>query len=319
MNILFKCDQSNQIGLGHLHRSTALAEIFKKNSHKCFFLGLKPGLVKKNRISKHDQRKDLEYTTKFIKKKNIKLIVKDLYSLKYEWEKNISKNNFLVVIDDFRSFNHYCDIYVNYHFNWFKKRNNKFLKKKNCIKLIGPKYTIVKNFEKKKKLRFKDKTIFIYMGGADKKLYMEKIINIFINKKFNKFKKIFLINNNHLKRKNLIKKLSQIKNVKVFKNKINNFYQYLKYCDLCITSAGHTMLEQITLKKKGFIVPQNNIQKKIALSLKKKGLISLPANIKKINNILIDDLILKNKIKTNLINRYGKYLIYKKIMSHYKN
>ena len=66
-------------------------------------------------------------------------------------------------------------------------------------------------------------------------------------------------------------------------------------------------------------MPQNNIQKKIALSLKKKGLISLPANIKKINNILIDDLILKNKIKTNLINRYGKYLIYKEIMSHYKN
>ena len=122
MNILFKCDQSNYIGLGHLHRSTALAEIFKKNNHKCFFLGLKPGLNKKNKISEYDQKRDLEYTIKFIKKKKIKLIIKDLYCLEYDWEKNISKDYFLAVIDDFKSFNHYCDIYINYHFNWFKKK-----------------------------------------------------------------------------------------------------------------------------------------------------------------------------------------------------
>ena len=73
-----------------------------------------------------------------------------------------------------------------------------------------------------------------------------------------------------------------------------------------------------SLKKKGFIVPQNNVQKEIALSLKKKGLISLLTDVKKINNILIDDLIKKNKIKINLINHQGKYLIYKKIMSHHK-
>ena len=62
----------------------------------------------------------------------------------------------------------------------------------------------------------------------------------------------------------------------------------------------------------------NNFQKEIALYLKKKGLISLLTDVKKINNILIDDLIKKNKIKINLINHQGKYLIYKKIMSHHK-
>ena len=50
-----------------------------------FFLGLKPGIIKKNIISKTDEKKDLDFTERFIKKK-INIVVKDIHSLSFKWE-----------------------------------------------------------------------------------------------------------------------------------------------------------------------------------------------------------------------------------------
>ena len=69
MNILFKCDQSNFIGLGHYYRCLALSKEFKKDKHKCFFLGLKLN-NKKNHITIKNEKDDLKFTQEFIKKQN---------------------------------------------------------------------------------------------------------------------------------------------------------------------------------------------------------------------------------------------------------
>ena len=66
MNILFKCDKSDFIGLGHYIRCSTLAETFKKKIK--YFFGTK-AVLKKNTISKTDQKKDLEYTKNLLKKK----------------------------------------------------------------------------------------------------------------------------------------------------------------------------------------------------------------------------------------------------------
>ena len=44
------------------------------------------------------------------------------------------------------------------------------------------------------------------MGGADKNMFMFKFIKIF-KKRLQRFQKIFLLNSNHLKNKNLMKNL----------------------------------------------------------------------------------------------------------------
>ena len=59
MNVLFKCDKSKNIGLGHFYRCVALAQIFKKNGHKCYFLGLKLGIKNKNVLNIKDQEKEI--------------------------------------------------------------------------------------------------------------------------------------------------------------------------------------------------------------------------------------------------------------------
>ena len=317
MNILFKCDKSDFIGLGHYIRCSTLAETFKKKKIKYFFLGLKPGIKKKNTISKTDQKKDLEYTRKFIKKKNIKIVIKDIYCLDKYWEEKIAEKTFLTVIDDFNNKDHYCDIYINYHYNFFKKKHFRYLKKKNCKKLIGSNYTIIKSLNFKKKINFKEKTIFIYMGGADKKMLMLKISKLFLNNKFNKFKKIFLLNDNHKKNKDLIKNLSKIKNKKIIKNKIKNLNQYFVSSDLCITPAGNTMIEQIALKSNNLILTQNYNQISIANSLYKKGYINLITDISKLNFNYIRRLIGKKIIKQKLVNPLGKNLIAKEIIENF--
>ena len=158
-----------------------------------------------------------------------------------------------MVIDDYKDKKHYCNLYINYHFKWFKKKNYKFLLNNKCIKLLGAKYSIVRNIKIKKKLRFKKKTIFIYMGGADKYMYMTKLSNLLKNKKFNSIKKIFLLNKNHLKNVILMKSLNKIVNIKVLKNKIKNFHHYLGSSNLSISPAG-VMLEQIALNSNSLIV-----------------------------------------------------------------
>ena len=317
MNILFKCDKSDSIGLGHYSRCTTLAEIFKKKKIKYFFLRLRPGIEKKNTISKIDQKKDLEYTKRFIKKKNIKIVIKDIYCLNKYWEEKIAEKTFLTVVDDFNNKDHYCDIYVNYHYNFFKRKHNRHLKKKNCKKLIGLNYTILKSLDFKKKINFKEKTIFIYMGGADKKMLMLKISQLFLNNKFNKFKKIFLLNNNHKRNKDLIENLNKIKNKKIIKSKIKNLNQYFVSCDLCISPAGNTMLEQIALKSNNLIVTQNHNQISIANSLNKKGFINLITDISKLNFNYISRLIEKKIIKRKLVNPLGKNLIAKEIIKNF--
>ena len=316
MNILFKCDQSSQIGLGHYYRCLALADVFKKKKHKCYFLGLKPGVKKKNKIKKKDEKKDLIFTQKFIKKKKIQITIKDAYSLNHNWERSISKKTFLVVIDDYKNTKHYCDVYINYHLNWFKKKNFRLLINKTCRKLIGPKYTIVRELKVNKKIKFKKKTIFIYMGGSDKNMFMQKFAKLFKIKEFDELRKIFLLNKNHLNNSSLLKDLKKIKNTKILKNKIKNFHVYLASSDLVISPAGITMLEQISLRSNSLIIAQNVNQEKTSAPLYKAKVINFVKNIKNLNYRKINNFLNKKKLKNQIINKKGKNLIYKNIVSN---
>ncbi len=168
MKILFKCDKSNTIGLGHYYRCLALAKVFKKKGHECFFLGLKSNIKKKNRISVKEQYQDVIFTYKFIKKNKIDIVIKDLYCLNFFWERKIEKNYFLVVIDDLRDQKHFCNVYVNYHFNYFQKKHMKNIETKFCKKLVGPKFAIINDIKLKKK-KIINIQLFLYIWATQTK------------------------------------------------------------------------------------------------------------------------------------------------------
>ena len=319
MNVLFKCDKSEKIGWGHHYRCLALSEVFKKKGHRCFFLGLKPGIKKKNQINLKCQDDDLNYTEQFIEKNRIKIVIKDIYSLNFIWEKKIGKKVFLVVIDDLKKKKHFCHVYINYHFNYFKKSYEKLIINKYCKKLLGLNFVILRDFKLKKLTKKNLLSIFFYTGGADKNMKMLKLIKIMKNKNFDKFKKIFLLNKNHFKNKYLINSLKNMVNIKVFKHKINNFHNILRSSDLTISSGGVTMYEQILLRPNPVIFPQNLDQLKNAIPLTKAKMITLIKDVKKdLSYKKICSYISKKKKDLNLVNKNGKYLVYKNIISKFE-
>ena len=157
------------------------------------------------------------------------------------------------------------------------------------------------------------------MGGSDKKLLMMKLVRLFMNKKFDNFKKIFLLNKNHLKKTYILKTLKNMPNTKVLKHKIKNFHKNIIDSDLSISPAGITMLELMALNSNNLIIPQNKTQKKIANILKKASAINFANNISTINFKIILNLINKKKKNIKIINKMGKKIVFKEIISQLKN
>ena len=158
MNIAFRVDSSNFIGVGHLSRCLKLAEDLKKKCKKIIFITKKlngnfNNLIKKKNFQiifikdtklKNRSINDLNNTKNICKKFKINTLILDHYYLGLSWEKKIKRHiDKLIVIDDFSKKKHHCDLIVN---NLSKTNSNK------TKHLTGLKYQIIpNNFLKKGK------------------------------------------------------------------------------------------------------------------------------------------------------------------------
>ena len=124
MKIGFRVDSSKSIGAGHLRRCLKLAEDLKYKSKDIIFITrnlegnfnnlidrkkFKLALIKNNKL-----KNDLNETKKICKKFKINFLIVDSYKIGINWEKEIrSSVEKLIVIDDFTSKPHYCDLIIN--------------------------------------------------------------------------------------------------------------------------------------------------------------------------------------------------------------
>ena len=205
MNIAFRTDSSYKIGTGHIYRCLNLARKFKKKKNNCYFFSkslsgninhiiIKEfqlfvlGKTQKYNSFNKENISDAELTINLIKKLNINLIFLDNYSLNEKWEKKVSKFCKLVLISDYLNRTSYCNYYyINYNLLY---ENNSIRKKlpKDCKKLIGADYSIVKNIPKFNKKK-KENKISVFMGGVDSKNFTGKLISIFCMIEIGAFKK----------------------------------------------------------------------------------------------------------------------------------
>jgi len=303
MFIVFRTDSSSKIGSGHVKRCLNLARSLKKKGNKILFISQKfdgnfINEIRKNNFnikviknkfnffdkkvlsnhfnawSKSMQKNDIDILKKKIKEK-IDWIIIDHYGLNQVWEKMAYKvTKKIFVIDDLKINKHYCDLYLNYHHNFFKSADKKILIKKKTKILKGLNYTLLGNeFNSNKKNRDRSK-IFLYMGSVDKNNITLKILKLFNDKLFINYKIIVLIGSNNPQRtliKKYVKKNNHIKILK--KNNINlkKIYDHVNYV---ISASGVTMYEQLKYGFKPIIFPQNKFQLKISQSLKKSNLIN---------------------------------------------
>lgn len=311
MIILFRFDSSNVIGEGHLYRCCELGNFFQKKGHNCLYLTnnfniklikyfsikkknifyINNNLSCKNNNSKNHflrwkntlQIEDAKLAKYVILKNNVNIVFRDHYGLDHIWDKQLCENSRLVVIDDLKKNKNYSDIYINYHYKFFKKKDYNLLLKKNCLPLIGEKYFISKNINFLKKNNKFINQIFIYMGAADKNNFTNHIFNCLNNELLKNYKKIFLLNKKNSQHNKLFQKAKVIKGYKILFSPIKNIENYYINSSLSITAAGVSMYKQILCKANSLIIPQTYNQKLISNLLAKKKFFHILNNINNLN------------------------------------
>ena len=339
MNIAFRTDSSLSIGTGHVHRCLNLARKFKKKTNSCYFFlndfsGNINNLVEKefniftypNKNFNYSNQKlnllDANLTIKFIKKLKIDLIFLDHYLLDEKWEKKVSKFCKIVFLSDFINRKSFCDYYLNYNLAYENSliKNNFF--KKDCKKLIGLDYSIIKDLPYLK--TFKKNKISIFMGGVDKKNFTSKLIKIFSDKFFSKFKIIVVLGIRNKKKLQIEKQIKKYRNFQIVKGNKKNLYSTFINSKLVVTSVGTTMFEHIVLGLNSVIIAQNNNQKRAAKSLSSLNILNFLNSGKDLNKYyfikILNENNLQNKkkkfqslIDTNGSNRIVNYFTNKDI------
>jgi UDP-2,4-diacetamido-2,4,6-trideoxy-beta-L-altropyranose hydrolase len=247
MNILFRVDASENIGMGHLMRCLALSEELKKKGNKCYILSkiLDDKVI--NKIKKFDiefykikQDNDIIF---FSKKNDIKWIITDSYNINKEYIKSLKNENFKVLsIDDNAIIHYFSDIVVNQNIG---AEILKYSAEKYTKFLLGPKYAILRDEllrRSEKKNKESVEKILIMLGGTDSNNLTLKILKSLekINKNYVFFVIVGLFNPFYEQLKDFSEKSKT--NIKLLKSPENMAEIYLE-SDLAISAGGTSCYE----------------------------------------------------------------------------
>lgn len=254
IEIIFRFNLGNKVGLGHLYRCLKIANSLKnkkqiifvideKINSKSLLLILKDFKVIYLYKNSEKYKSQLDDASKFnfaTQDFNEKFIIVDDYRLSHTWHKKVKKkNNKIVVIDDLLNKKMLCNFYINYKNEKFdKKRINRYLPKK-CTKLIGPKYNTLSNKLVKNK---KKEYVMINFGNSfnfnNFKNEIHKITNLCKN---NKTKLVICIGI-YSKNFKFLKKIENYKFVKILHKKFL-IEDYLNKTKVFVGSAGSSIYE----------------------------------------------------------------------------
>ena len=272
MNILIRADSSSYIGTGHIMRDLVLAKKYKNENIIFATQDLVGNINHKIELLKSN---DFEELNKLVKKFEIDMIIIDNYDIDYNFEKKLKEDNSslkIFVLDDTYE-KHFCDILLNHNiYANEKKYKNKV--PENCELRCGAKYTLLRDeFLKakkaKKRVKKKNKTIFLGLGGAD-----HKNLNIKILKVIEKFKKSLKINlvtttaNKHLEE---LKKYCKDKKWINLQINSNEVAKLMSNSDFAIVTPSVTANEIFYLDLPMITIKTAKNQNQMHKYLKKKG------------------------------------------------
>lgn len=331
--IIFKLSLTNKSGLGHFFRCYRLSEKFSKNSKIFFIVDYLPEQIRSSELFNKINFIELYQNEKFksqlldykkfeyyTKKKKIDLLFIDDYRLNHIWHKKLKKNiKKTVAIDDLANRKFHCDIYINYkHGLENQKKTIAKLNKKNTKLLLGSKYSIISSNLNIKKSHKKRKNIIISFGNGFNFKKLKFFINKIKNLKHNIYISIGILSKNYQYIVKISKKFSNIKPI-CFSLKMDKLISKM---DFYIGSSGNSLYENshIKLPSVFFKISKNQINNQENLDelghyffLEGKYIKKLKT-IKLINFILKNYQILKkNALNINIINKKGALLIFKEI------
>ena len=302
--IFIRVDSSTKIGYGHLIRCLALADTLKK-SFKINFIctnlngNLISQICKKKfevfRFNTKSQRinvkKDAEKTISIIKKYRNKksLLILDSYILSQEWENRVKPYvKRLIVIDDLMDRKHSCDLIIDQ--NLHTQMNSLYTKSvpKNCIKLLGPDYAILRNqfIAQRKYAKIRSlplKNILVSFGGSDNENHTLHALTSL--KKLNSDVNVNVVTGTANIGKKIIKNFCKKNFNYNYFEQVENMVKLMQVADLCIGSSGTTTWERCCVGLPAIAIVTSNDQKDIASAVSKNKCIINLGKIKKSDNV----------------------------------
>ena len=296
--IFVRVDSGYDIGFGHAIRCLSLAQTLKKmNFEICFISKKERGNISKlfvdkgftvyyiqNSYSKSKKndiiKNDVNQTVKIITKHKAKSswIIVDHYDLDFKWEKSLRKFvDKIIVIDDLAR-KHDCDLLLDQNYNKNLKTRYSKLVPKKCIKLLGPKYALLRGefliLRKSVKPRKNFKRILISFGGSDPTNETGKVLSAIKILKTNKqFLEVNVVIGKSDKNKHKIKQLcNSIPNAKLYES-VYNIGKLMCKADLAVGAGGSSTLERLCLGLPSIVSIIATNQEESTMALGKKGYI----------------------------------------------
>lgn len=251
--VIIRVDGNNNIGLGHIYRGIALAEILKDNFEIEF-------ITKKDSIVTPVKDIGLNITTlpsdlTFLQepkwfKENYStdtIIILDGYAFTEEYQEQIKQNKFkLVYIDDLATGIQKSDLVINHSPG---ATENDYKKEKYTKLALGLNYAILRksfiNFDNKKiKSNNSLSNILISFGGADPEDYTLKTVTEIL--KLSKFKQVSVILGAAYKHEAIFNIQNPILGIHNNLSE-NDIFELMVSSDLAIVPASTTSIELATL------------------------------------------------------------------------
>ena len=322
--ILFRCDSSSTIGLGHVKRCLVLAQRLKEYNKNLKILFATQNLygninleILKSGFSiysiKNNSLKELDY---FVKGLFVDLLVIDSYEIDNIFEEQLRINNPSLKILSFDDMlrPHCSHMVLNHGVQAQEKDYKKILDKKTKL-FCGSEYTLLRDeFFESKKVKVTRNSVVIILGGNDVLNLSSKIANLLlqINNKYKITVITTSVNPN-------LKELKENFNIELLVD-MNNISSVIASKSLVITASGGTFFEVLSLKKKFINIEVAPNQKVVDKFLKQKG---IKTTIKAID---LTKEVLENKIRYIKINnsykklalRFTKNRLVKKILKELK-
>ena len=323
-NILFRCDSSSTIGLGHVKRCLVLAKRLKEYDKNLKILFATQNLygnineeILKSGFSIYsisdNSAKMLDY---FVKGLRINLLIIDSYDIDYKFEEQLKiQNPSLKILSFDDTLNpHKSDMVLNHGVQAQEKEYKNSLPKKTKL-FCGSEYTLLRDeFLEAKRVKVTRNSVAVILGGNDVLNLSSKIADLLleINKKY----KITIITTSANQN---LKELKQSTNIEVLVD-INNIANVLSSKSLVITASGGTLFEVLSLKKKFINIEVASNQKVVDKFLKNKGI----KTTIKAEDLTKESLknrieyIKKNNVYKKLTLKFAKNRLVKKILKELK-
>jgi len=287
-NIFFRVDSSFELGFGHLNRCLIFAEIFKKRKIKVHFIcknlkgnvtneiksrGYKLHFIKNLKNSVYEDYLNTRKILERFETETCYLVIDNyLWDEKYEQKLRLFVEK-IIVIDDLANRKHDCDLIIDQNlYSGFEHRYDKLVPK-NCKKLLGPKYILLRKefLTSKKKIKIqKIKKIFISFGGQDISDEAVKVMFAIKKSKLNYEKINFLVNKSNKNLKDLKKISKNMKEITIF-TVDKKLSRLIQNSDLCIGAGGSMTWERAYLGIPSIISILSKNQLEITNTMEKKG------------------------------------------------